>query len=135
MPERIDLISLQSTWATSPTVVVSVDPASLEGEIVVDTEFVKGRKKISLHSDDIAEWAEVLEALDGEETGSWMEAAGRTVLTIEWDDEYDYLWVTIEDRVGSMATVRVQVGPDEYWLDDQFNRLARFREASPKLSS
>ncbi|MCO5968241.1 DUF5959 family protein [Actinoallomurus soli] len=114
-----------------------MNPTNLEGEIVVDTEFVKGSQKIWLHPDDIEEWGEVLEALDGEEIGCWMEAASRTVLTIEWDEEHDdgYIWVTIKDRVGGcLPTLRVRVEPDQYWLDDQFDRLARFREVSPKLS-
>ena len=29
--------------------------------------------------------------------------------------------------------MRARVAPDEYWLDDQFNRLATFRQASPEL--
>lgn len=141
MSERFDLVSLRSTSAETPTIVVRVDPDSLEGEIVVATEFVTGETKIWLHPDDIEEWAEVLEALDAEEIGSWMGSSGRTALTIEWDDEDDEvseddedIWVTVEDHVASMVTLRVRVEPDEYWLDDQFDRLAKFRELSPKLS-
>lgn len=137
MSERFDLVSLRSTSAETPTIVVRVDPDSLEGEIVVDTEFVTGETKIWLHPDDIEEWAEVLEALDDEEVGTWMEAASRIVLTVEWDDEGDegYIWVTVRDRVASLVTLRVRVEPDDYWLDDQFDRLAKFRELSPKLGS
>lgn len=135
MSEHFDLIHLQSTWATTPTLLVRVDPANLDGEIIIDTEFVKGTKKIWLHADDIEEWDGILSALDDDdgEVNSWMEAASRTVVTIEWDDDHDagYIWVTVRDCTASLAIVRVRVEPNEYWLDDQFKRLARFRELMP----
>jgi uncharacterized protein DUF5959 len=132
--EPFDLISLRSAQATTPTVVVRVDPGSLNAEIIVDTAFVKGSRQIRLSSDDIAEWEDVLEALDNEEGGSWLEGTGQTGgLTVEWDEDDDYIWVTVEARGDGPTTVRTRVAPDEYWLDDQFNRLATFRQASPEL--
>lgn len=101
--------------------------AALAGEIVVDTEFVRGRAATSLAKEDLAEWQEALDALDTGEDAGWREGRRAPGLVVERDAAGGRAHVTVAGGTGAPVTVTLAVTLTDAWFDDAYHRLDEAR--------
>lgn len=95
----------------------------LVGEILVDTAFVRGSIATWIFPEDLTEWQEALDALDGGEGIAWREGKRATEMFIDLDADDERAHVTIADRSMSLTTVTVPVVLTDAWFDDAYDRL------------
>lgn len=110
------------------------DPAgsgSLAGEIFVDTAFVRGSIKTWVGPEDLAEWQDVLDALDAGENTGWREDKRAAEMFIELDPDGERAHVTVADRSMSLTTVTVTVLLHDAWFDDAYQRMDRTLQTWP----
>ncbi|MFF4230586.1 DUF5959 family protein [Streptomyces sp. NPDC001820] len=134
----IDLISLEGE---GNRVIVRItgrqsaqDPPradALVGEIIVDTAFVRGSIATSIFPEDLTEWQEALDTLDGGQDVSWRENKRAAEMFIELDPDGERAHVTVADRSMSLTTVTVAVAVADAWFDDAYHRLDQVLRAWP----
>ena len=95
----------------------------LIGEILIDTAFVRGSIATWVFPEDLQEWQEALDALDGGEDIGWREGTRATELLITLDPDGERAHVTIADRSMSLTTVTVTVILADTWFDNAYHRL------------
>lgn len=103
----------------------------LAGEILVDTDFVRGSIATWVFPEDLTEWQEALDALDVGEDATWREDKRAVEMVIELDPDGERAHVTIRDRAMSLTTVTVAVVLTDPWFDDAYHRLDQVLQAWP----
>ncbi|MEW5626338.1 DUF5959 family protein [Streptomyces hydrogenans] len=98
----------------------------LDCEFVVETETVKGSFPVYVASDDLDDWAEALEALEGNRFVSWLNS-GRTVQFKIKTVSPGVIAVSVHDGPSSQVTVSVPLFPATGWIEDQRARLDEVR--------
>jgi hypothetical protein len=126
----IDLIRLEGEGNSVIVRITGKQPAqtptgtdTLVGEILVDTAFVRGNIATWVLPEDLTEWQEALDALDGGGNIGWREGKRATEMFIEFDPDDERAHVTIADRSMSLTTVTVTVALTDDWFDDAYHRL------------
>jgi hypothetical protein len=134
----IDLISLegegnkvvvritgrQSGPATAPA-------DALVGEVLVDTGFVRGSMAVTIFPEDLTEWRDALDSLDGGQDVAWREGERAPELFIELDPDGKRADVTLADRSMSLTTVTATVVITDDWFDEAYQRLDQVLRAWP----
>lgn len=100
----------------------------LIGEIEVGSTFVNGRISSTVHPEDLDEWGAVLDDLERGDNTAWREGGRAPELWLELDDD-DRLHATVVDHTASLVAVELAIEVPDGWLDDQYERLDRLREA------
>jgi Family of unknown function (DUF5959) len=104
----------------------------LVGEIAVDTAFVRGSTPTWVFLEDLTEWQEALDTLDGGGDIRWRQDKRTVELLVELENEGDRAYVTVADRSMSLTTVKVGVTVNDAWFDDAYDRLDQaFRVLAP----
>lgn len=98
----------------------------LDCEFVVETGTVKGSFPVYVASDDLDDWAEALEALEGNRFVSWLNS-GRTVQFKIEPVSPGVIAVSVHDGPSSQVTVSVLLFPATGWIEDQRARLDEVR--------
>lgn len=104
-------------------------PDVLVGEFLVDTAFVRGSLRTAVFLEDLWEWRDALDGLDGGHDIAWREGRRAPELFIERDEERVH--VTIKDHSRSLTTVTVTVPMADSWFDDAYERLDLVMKAWP----
>ncbi|MFJ6450417.1 DUF5959 family protein [Streptomyces hydrogenans] len=112
-----------SLWVLEPP---SPGRNFLDCEFVVETETVKGSFPVYVASDDLDDWAEALEALEGNRFVSWLNS-GRTVQFKIKTVSPGVIAVSVHDGPSSQVTVSVPLFPATGWIEDQRARLDEVR--------
>jgi hypothetical protein len=134
----IDLIHLTGIEGNSVVVRVTGPPTNLVGEIIVDTDFVRGSIKTWLAPEDLTEWSGALDSLaDGSDSISWRKNKKATELHIDFEEFFEdeddpRATVTVRDRSMSLTTVEVAITLADGWIEDHRARLDKVRQARPE---
>ncbi|MFD9907062.1 DUF5959 family protein [Streptomyces sp. NPDC059063] len=131
MTTPIDLIRLEGEGNSVVVRITGREPAEgasgvsevLVGEVVVDTPFVRGALPTQVFPDDLTQWRETLDTLDGGDDAAWREEDGAPELFIELDPDGERAHVTIADRTTSLTETTVTVTLTDAWFDDAYERL------------
>jgi hypothetical protein len=140
----LDLIRL--TGAAGNSVVVRVTGRSrteygeesgiLAGEIAVGGDFVSGTLNTWVFPEDLSEWEEALDAIEGgADTVSWREDQRETELHVELEEgpgtEADRATVWVADRANTLTTVELTMDLPPGWLQEQRECLRAVRRRWP----
>ncbi|EPH41199.1 DUF5959 family protein [Streptomyces aurantiacus] len=128
--EPIDLIRLEGEDNSVIVRITGKRPApgrsgadELVGEILVDTAFVRGSLATSVSPEDLTEWRETLDVLDGGEDTTWREGRRAPELSVELDPDGEHAYVTVADHAMSQTTVTATVLLTDEWFDEAYDRL------------
>jgi uncharacterized protein DUF5959 len=140
----LDLIRLAG--ATGNAVVVRVTGRShtdygeesgiLLGEIAVSGDFVSGTLRTWIFPEDLTEWGEALDAIEGgADTVSWREDQRETELRVELEEDpdtaLDRATVWVADRATTLTAVELTMDLPEGWVHEQRECLAAVRRRWP----
>ncbi|WJV45545.1 DUF5959 family protein [Streptomyces flavofungini] len=136
--EPIDLIRLEGEDNSVVVRITGKRPApgrpgidELVGEILVDTAFVRGTLATSVSPEDLTQWRETLDALDGGDDSAWREGGRAPELLVELDPDGERAHVTIADHTMSLTTVTATVTLTDEWFDEAYDRLDATLRAWP----
>ncbi|GGS15901.1 hypothetical protein GCM10010252_64210 [Streptomyces aureoverticillatus] len=136
--EPIDLIRLEGEDNSVIVRITGKRPApgrsgadELVGEILVDTAFVRGSLATSVSPEDLTEWRETLDALDGGADTTWREGRRAPELSVELDPDGERAYVTVADHTMSLTTVTATVLLTDEWFDEAYDRLDATLRAWP----
>ncbi|MGA4838976.1 DUF5959 family protein [Streptomyces sp. G45] len=124
--EPVDLIRLEGE---GNSVVIRVTgrsaagSATLTGEVVVDTAFVRGTLPTWIDPGDLDGWRETLDTLDGGQDAGWREDGSGAELYIELDPDGERAHVTVTDHAMSLTEVTATVTLTDEWFDEAYDRL------------
>ncbi len=108
----------------------------LLGEIDVRGDFVSGTLPTWIFPEDLTEWDETLDAIEGgADTVSWREDQRETELHIELEEDRgtaaDRATVWVADRANTLAAVELTMDLPEGWVREQRECLAAVRRRWP----
>ena len=95
-------------------------------EIVVQSDFVRGRVRLVVSPADLDEWERCLDALEAEEGAVWPTGDRSAWMDIVPDDPFE---VTVHDSPSTQIAVLVPVDVAEDWLEENRILLERVRMA------
>ncbi|MFH8991196.1 DUF5959 family protein [Streptomyces sp. NPDC017940] len=128
--ESIDLIRLEGEDNSVTVRITGKRPTPgrsgvevLVGEILVDTAFVRGSLATSVSPEDLTEWRETLDALDGGDDRTWRAGRRDPELSVELDPDGELAHVTITDHTMSRTSVTATVTLTDEWFDEAYERL------------
>ncbi|MFE3124152.1 DUF5959 family protein [Streptomyces hydrogenans] len=98
----------------------------LDCEFVVETETVRDSFPVYVASDDLDDWAEALEALEGNRFVAWLNS-GRTVQFKIKPVSAGVIAVSVHDGPSLQVAVSVPLFPATGWIEDQRARLEEVR--------
>ncbi|MGW7030773.1 DUF5959 family protein [Streptomyces xanthophaeus] len=101
-------------------------PGCFDGEVAIDTGFVKARLGLFISPLKLDAWGLALESLAGGSDAGWMEESRGPSILIRLNGENDCPDVTIEDEGRSGVVVVVPVALERDWIAAQVTRFRRF---------
>ena len=133
--EPVDLLRFEGEGnSVVLRVVAEQDDGVLQGELSVDSVFVRGRLHWAVFPQDLRALQEALDELDAGYDVVWCEGGRGPEMVVERDDKLGRLVVTVKDDAGSMTSVSVTVPVEDAWFDKAYERLDLVWKTWPNMA-
>ncbi|CAL9372924.1 hypothetical protein SUDANB121_00910 [Nocardiopsis dassonvillei] len=134
-PPALDLFRFHDPHrAVAVTVTVPDTPGAgyMDGELVVESDFVRGRLRLAVTGADLDDWERRLDDLAADRAVEWPPSDRSAWLSVVPDDPFT---ITVHDTPSTQVEVRVPVEVREDWPQENRARLERVRRAWEAVSS